>query len=82
MLALHGGSADGRELVMLVLEPGNIEKIKKGQPIHKFLTEFLPGFDRQVELVIAYTPDMDWVVGKIGKSRDMETVARGKPQSA
>jgi hypothetical protein len=74
MLALHGGSADGRELVMLVLEPGNLEKLKQGQPIHKFLTELLPGLNRNVELVLAYTPDMEWVVGQIGKSRDMETI--------
>jgi len=59
MLALHGGSVDGSELVMLVLEPGNLEKLKQGQPIHKFFSEFLPGFDRKVTLLLAYTPDMD-----------------------
>lgn len=75
MLALHGGSADGKELVVLVLEPGNIEKLKQGQPIHKFLNELMPGLKTCVELVFAYTPDMDWVVGQIGKSRDMETIA-------
>ncbi len=56
MLALHGGSADGRELVMLVLEPGNFEKLKQGQPIHKWLSELLPGLDRKIELVLCGSP--------------------------
>jgi hypothetical protein len=75
MLALHGGDKDGNEMVLMVLEPGNLEKLKQGQPIHKYLSEFIPGLNRKVELVFAYTPDMEWVVGQIGKSRDMETIA-------
>jgi hypothetical protein len=74
MLALHGGDKDGNEIVLMVLEPGNLEKLKQGQPIHKYLSEFLPGMTRKVELVFAYTPDMDWVVQQIGKSRDMDTI--------
>ena len=81
MLALHGGSGDGRELVMLVLEPGNLEKIKQGQPIHKWLSEFLPGLDRRIELVLCYTPDMEWLVSQIGKSRDMETIGTALEES-
>jgi len=81
MLALHGGSGDGRELILLVLEPGNIEKLKQGQPIHKYLSEFLPGLDRKVELVFAYTPDMEWVVKQIGTSRDMETIGTALHES-
>jgi hypothetical protein len=81
MLALHGGSADGSELVMMVLEPGNIEKLKRGEPIHKFLSEFLPGFNRNVTLVLCYTPDMDWVVKQIGNSRDMETIGHALQDS-
>jgi hypothetical protein len=81
MLALHGGDGEGREMIMLVLEPGNLEKLKQGQPIHKWLNEFIPGLDRKVELILAYTPDMEWVVKKIGKSRDMETVATAIEES-
>jgi len=80
MLALHGGNEDG-ELLLLVLEPGNLEKLKRGEPIHKYLSELLPGLNRKVELVFAYTPDIDWVVEQIGKSRDMETVARAIHES-
>lgn len=75
MLAMHGGSKDGSELLLIVLEPGNLEKLKQGQPVHKYLTELLPGINRKIELVFAYTPDMEWVVAQIGKSRDMETIA-------
>jgi hypothetical protein len=74
MLALHGGNKDG-ELILFVLEPGNLEKLKRGEPIHKYLSEFIPSLGRKVEMVIAYTPDIDWVVEQIGKSRDMETIA-------
>ena len=74
MLAMHGGSKDGSELLLIVLEPGNLEKLKQGQPIHKYLTELLPGINRQIELVFAYTPDMNWLVERIGKSRDMEVI--------
>lgn len=76
MLAMRGGSEDGKQqIIVLVLEPGNLEKIKRGEPIHKFLNEFMPELRTNVELVFAYTPDMEWLVEQIGKSRDMETIA-------
>jgi hypothetical protein len=81
MLALHGGKEDGSELLLIVLEPGNLAKLKEGQPIHKFLSELLPGFQRRVELVFAYSPDVVWVAEQIGESRDMETVARAIEKS-
>jgi hypothetical protein len=75
MLAMRGGSADGKQLIVIVLEPENIEKLKQGQPIHKYLNEFMPELRSSVELLFAYTPDMEWLVGQIGKNRDMEAIA-------
>ena len=66
---------------MLVLEPGNFEKLKQGQPIHKWLNELLPGLDRKIELVFAYTPDMEWLVKQIGNRRDMETIGNALEES-
>ncbi len=47
--------------ILLVLEPGNLEKLEKGEPIHKFLNEFIPDLKTPVELLLAYTPDAVWV---------------------
>lgn len=51
--------------VMLVLEPGNLEKLKEGKPIHKWLNEFIPELPAKVELLFAYSPDLPWVVGEM-----------------
>lgn len=74
MLALTGGTKDNRRMLLMVLEPGNLEKLKRGEPIHKFLNEFFPELP-PIELIFAFSPDMDWLVGQIGKSRDVETIA-------
>lgn len=34
MMRAHGRTADGRPLLILGLEAGNIERLKLGQPIH------------------------------------------------
>jgi hypothetical protein len=52
---------DGTILVMLVLEPGNLEKLKRGEPIRKFLQELIPELPYKIELMYAYTPDIEWV---------------------
>ena len=51
----------GNVCVMLVLEPGNIEKLKSGEPIHKWLNEFLPELHQKIELLFCYSPDVMWV---------------------
>ena len=76
MIAAHFVKPDGTDSLLLVLEPGNIEKLKLGQPILKQLREFLPGVEREVELCIAFTPDPMWVAqqwrkhGDLGKAID------------
>lgn len=47
--------------ILLVLEPGNIERLQQGKPIHKWLNEFIPELPTQVELLFAYSPDVPWV---------------------
>ena len=61
---------DGGLCIMLVLEPGNFEKLKAGEPIHKFLNEFIPELPTKIELLLAYTPDPVWVSEQIGKNGD------------
>ena len=47
--------------ILLVLEPGNIERLQQGKPIHKWLNEFIPELPTKVELLFAYSPDVMWV---------------------
>lgn len=61
MIAARLHDDSGKIMIMLVLEPGNIEKLKKGEPIHKFLSEFVPELQTKIELIFAYTPDAVWV---------------------
>lgn len=74
MLAIRGHSVDGKVLILLVMEPGNIEKMKSGQPVHKFLNEFMPELNSKVELVFSYTPDIEWVCKQIGDKPTMESI--------
>jgi hypothetical protein len=62
MIAMRLSDEEGRVCIMLVLEPGNIEKLKSGQPIHKWLNEFIPELPAKVELLFSYTPDVPWVL--------------------
>jgi hypothetical protein len=61
MIAARLQDEDGSLAIMLVLEPGNIEKLKNGEPIHKWLNEFIPELRQKVELLFCYTPDAVWV---------------------
>jgi hypothetical protein len=54
-------SGGGNPLLLIVLEPGNLERLKSGKPILKKMGEFLPMAPRGMELMIAYTPDIEWV---------------------
>lgn len=72
---LHDES--GNVCLMLVLEPGNIEKLKQGQPIHKWLNEFMPELKQKIELLFCYSPDVVWVSEQISKlgTNDATTLA-------
>ena len=75
MIAARLHKPDGGVCVMLVLEPGNLEKLKKGQPIHKFLNEFMPELRQNVELLFAYSPDIEWVAQQAKGAHDAATLA-------
>lgn len=70
MIAARMHDSDGRIIIMLVLEPGNFEKLKQGEPIHKFLNEFMPELRTKVELLFTYTPDSAWVAEQMQGSND------------
>jgi hypothetical protein len=65
MIAARLHDEKGSICLMLVLEPGNLEKLKAGQPIHKWLNEFIPELPTKVELLFAYTPDAAWVAEQV-----------------
>lgn len=70
MIAARLSDDKGGIAIMLVLEPGNFEKLKNGEPIHKWLNEFIPELPTNVELLFAYTPDPVWVAQQLHGSRD------------
>jgi hypothetical protein len=72
---------EGGVCVMLVLEPGNIEKLKSGQPIHKFLNEFIPELRCKVELLFSYSPDVMWVAEQLKGVTDVQKMAEIIDQS-
>ena len=65
MIAARLHDDNGGTIIMLVLEPGNFEKLKLGLPIHKFLNEFMPELRSNIELVFTYTPDIEWVTENV-----------------
>jgi hypothetical protein len=67
MIAMRLDDEKGGVCVMLVLEPGNLEKLKAGQPVHKWLNEFIPELPTKVELLFAYTPDPVWCAEQMQK---------------
>ena len=84
MIAARLSDDSGKICIMLVLEPGNLEKLKQGQPIHKWLSEFIPELPLKVELLFAYTPDAVWVAEqwrKQGQSHDAIGLAEIVEQS-
>lgn len=65
MIAARLHDDSGGLCIMLVLEPGNFEKLKQGQPIHKWLNEFVPELQTKIELLFCYSPDVEWVAEQI-----------------
>jgi hypothetical protein len=65
MMAAKLSAEGGKVCLMLVLEPGNIEKLAKGEPIQKWLNEFLPELTRPIEILLMYSPDIVWVAQKM-----------------
>jgi hypothetical protein len=50
--------------LLIVIEPGNIEKLKIGKPLIVPLNKFMPELPA-VDLAIAYTPDIVWIAEQI-----------------
>ena len=69
MIAARLHEKDGSVCIMLVLEPGNLEKLKRGEPIHKWLNEFMPELRQKVELLFCYTPDAVWVAEQLNATK-------------
>ena len=83
MIAARLHDEKGNVCVMLVLEPGNFEKLKQGQPIHKWLNEFIPELHQKIELLFCYSPDVVWVAEQMQKlgTKDAVTLAEIVEQS-
>lgn len=65
MIAMRLEESNGNKLILLILEPGNLAKLKRGEPIHKDLNEFVPELNPKTELLLAYTPDIEWVADQL-----------------
>ena len=70
MIVLHL-ERDGRHELLLVLEPGNIEKLKLGQPIPVDSRRFLPESLAALDFSIAFTPDAEFVAQQWNKTGDV-----------
>lgn len=56
--------------IILVLEPGNLRRLREGDPIRIDLSKFgLPG----TFMLIAYTPDVEWLSQELGKRIPIES---------
>lgn len=51
--------------LMLILEPGNIDKLQLGDPIIKDLKQFIPELSSDLKLIMAWTPDCEWLAAQI-----------------
>lgn len=51
--------------VLVVLEPGNVQYLMEGRPLVRNLAELPDG--PQLELAIAYTPDVEYMFGQVRK---------------
>jgi hypothetical protein len=59
--------------ILLTLEPGNLEALLRGEPVFKFLMEFVPNCPR-IKLVLAYTPDAHWVAEQVRQGDELLTL--------
>lgn len=63
-------AGDKGELLLMVLEPGNIAKMQLGQPIVKKLKEFLPELPEDIELMICLCPDVGYLAERVRSGDD------------
>lgn len=61
------------DVLVMVLEPENLERMKQGLPIHKTLL-FAPKAARKLELILFYTPDAHFVESEWERGRDLMEV--------
>jgi hypothetical protein len=65
-------SRDGsKDVLLIVLEPGNLAKLQTGNPILKNLREFIPDLPREMDLMIAFSPDTVWVAQQVQNGADL-----------
>jgi hypothetical protein len=67
-------------IVLMILEPGNVVKMKNGEPISKELTEYGGGplgrYD-ELHMLIAYTTDIKWLFEEFRRiPKDQMSAAR------
>jgi hypothetical protein len=72
MIILSYGTHDGVQGLMLVLEPGNIEKLRMGKPIIKRMQDLDNEAPANFEICVAFTPNPDWVDDQISKGKAIE----------
>jgi hypothetical protein len=58
--------------LLVVLEPGNIAKMQAGKPVHLELKDYF--LEVSIDVSIAYTPDMAWIMAEMKKGRPLLAV--------
>jgi len=71
MIVLHLESKEGRHELLIVLEPGNIEKLKMGQPIPIDTRRLLAAELATLDFAIAFTPDAQFVATEWARTGDV-----------
>jgi len=58
--------------ILFILEPGNLAKLELGQPIVKKIKQFIPELEREIEIAIGYSPDIQYVADEMNKGVSFE----------
>lgn len=70
MIIARATGEDGNQLLLMILEPGNISKLELGQPIIKKLKEFIPELPEEIEFMIALCPDVAYLAKRVKDGDD------------
>jgi hypothetical protein len=71
MIVAHAEDQNGRQTLVVVLEPANLEKLTLGQPMPIPLQRYMPGRPDNLEILLCYTPDSVWVSEQVQAGRDL-----------
>ena len=72
MIVARMNNEEGNEGILFLLEPGNLAKLELGQPIVKKIKQFIPELEKEIEIVIGYSPDIQYIAEQVNKGVSFE----------